>query len=506
MGKDVKQEDFSPSEYREFSQRVCRQLGEFKALLKRPRFGEGDTTIGAELEFYIISNSGVPLPCNQALRNQSERHEGGLDGGGSLQLELNQFNLEYNLPVKPLAGRPFTALKHSIEKRLRLLNRDAMILGGRVIAIGILPTLKEEHLQAKYMTDIARYRALSKSLKRQKGGPFRVHIDGDDPIKLLCNDVTLEGANTSFQVHLRVSPEKFAATYNAAQLVTPIALGVATNSPILLGHKLWEETRIALFKQSIDSRAEHRGRDRSGLFEPPRVHFGHGWLRKGAFELFSEAVAHFPPLLPILSEPETFAEISRQEGDVPSLSELRLHMGSTWPWNRVIYDPSDGGHLRIEMRALPAGPTPVDMVANMAFLIGMIQNVADNIDHYIEGLTFHCAERNFYRTAKYGFDAELAWLDRSTGRLAARRLTSLAEQMIPVAEKGLCASGVEPDEVQRYLKVIEQRVECQMTGARWQNRVLSQSGSDGAACRFKRMLNSYCDRADSGLPVAQWAM
>jgi hypothetical protein len=42
-----------------------------------------------------------------------------------------------------------------------------------------------------------------------------------------------------------------------------------------------------------------------------------------------------------------------------------------WRWNRAIYDPASGGHLRIEMRALPAGPTVIDMLANAAFLIGL---------------------------------------------------------------------------------------------------------------------------------------
>jgi hypothetical protein len=54
---------------------------------------------------------------------------------------------------------------------------------------------------------------------------------------------------------------------------------------------------------------------------------------------------------------------------VPALEELRLHQGTVWRWNRAIYDPAEGGHLRIEMRALPAGPTVIDMLANAAFLL-----------------------------------------------------------------------------------------------------------------------------------------
>jgi hypothetical protein len=102
--------------------------------------------------------------------------------------------------------------------------------------------------------------------------PFHIRIDGEDPLQKEGDDITLEGANTSFQVHLRVAPDEFAATYNAAQLATSIALAVCGNSPIFCEHRLWEETRVALFKQALDVRdlMEH-------LWRPPaRVSFGLG--------------------------------------------------------------------------------------------------------------------------------------------------------------------------------------------------------------------------------------
>jgi hypothetical protein len=65
-------------------------------------------------------------------------------------------------------------------------------------------------------------------------------------------------------------------------------------------------------------------------------------------------------------------ELDRLDGGrVPALEELRLHQGTVWTWNRAIYDPTAGGHLRVEMRALPAGPTVVDMLANAAFHLGL---------------------------------------------------------------------------------------------------------------------------------------
>ena len=60
--------------------------------------------------------------------------------------------------------------------------------------------------------------------------------------KLEMADITLEGANTSFQVHYRVDPQVYADTFNAVQLVTPLGLAVAVliGKPLVFG---WLLTR-----------------------------------------------------------------------------------------------------------------------------------------------------------------------------------------------------------------------------------------------------------------------
>ena len=96
---------------------------------------------------------------------------------------------------------------------------------------------------------------------------------------------------------------------------------------------------------------------------------------------------------------------------MPSLAELRLHQGTVWRWNRAIYDPVAGGHLRIEMRALPAGPTVTDMLANAAFLIGLTLWLAGQDERWTYALPFERADHGFYRAAQHGLAAELSWPD-----------------------------------------------------------------------------------------------
>src|SRR6266496_3524790 len=356
MGTDIDQEEFNERDYSRFAERLAECLSAFGQLLERPGFGAGPATVGAELELFLVDGAARPLPHNQAIRAAV--------ADPRVTVELDRFNLELNASPVQLAGRPFAALGGELNVLLDRVADAAKDQAGRPALIGILPTLSQADLGPGAMTDVPRYRALNSGLRRLRRDPFRIGIAGEDPLKLAAEDVALEGANSSFQIHLRVDPADFTRTYNAVQVATAPVLAVAGNSPTFLGHRLWEETRIALCKQSVDDR-DGRG-PRRGL---GRMAFGSGWLRDGPLELFAESVRLHRPLLPVLDDQD--AEDDRDRWDAPALTALRLHQGTVWRWNRAIYDPALGGHLRIEMRALPAGPTVTDMLANAAFLIGL---------------------------------------------------------------------------------------------------------------------------------------
>ncbi|PCI50949.1 MAG: hypothetical protein COB49_03280 [Alphaproteobacteria bacterium] len=320
-------------------------------------FGEGPITLGAEFETYIVDDKGDVAPINDQILSDVNDPQ--------FQHELNKFKLEYNLSPVPARGAPFTKMQREADKALAKSSQAAALHNARIVPIGILPTLSIDNFQAENMTDIGRYHMLYKGLHKLRGEAFKVNINGDDPIQMESDHVTLEGANTPFQIHLRIEPEKFAESFNAAQLVTPLAIALSANSPILLGHRLWQETRVALFKQSIDSRLRGNVEWR----QPSRVSFGHGWMRQSAYEPFAETVALYAPIIPMLSNQKPLAALTADFP--PNLDELNLHMGTTWPWNRAVYSSSDEGHLRIEMRSIPSGPTTLDMMGNAAFFIGL---------------------------------------------------------------------------------------------------------------------------------------
>ena len=492
MGIEIEKTEFSEADYDAFAIRLEQNLAVLQQMLDDPEFGEGPASLGAELEMYVVDAGGNPLYANEEILAAA--------GDPQLTLELNRYNLEYNLSPYALADGAFASTEREILDRLQHLRSAAAPLGGRIVPIGILPTLRQTDFGAHCITDRRRYHALVSQLIKRRGDKFRIDINGEDPLKLELADITLEGANTSFQVHYRVRPADFADTFNAIQLATPLALAIGANSPTLFGHRLWQETRIPLFKQSIDTRHI----DRYGWREPARVNFGQGWARRGAVELFREVVRIYPPLLPVCAEQKSGAGAA---GAAPALSELRLHQSTVWLWNRPIYDDVGAGHLRIEMRALPAGPTAVDMVANAAFLIGLAEGIRPQLEELLPALPFQKAEYNFYRAAQHGLDARLLWPEPGQSGYREQGIGGIIERMLPVAREGLDAIGVGQAESERYLGVIENRLRRRQTGASWQLRKMEQLQQKMPLQNAQHeLLEEFMEHSAANLPVAEWPL
>jgi gamma-glutamyl:cysteine ligase YbdK (ATP-grasp superfamily) len=487
VGIAIDRDRFEEDEYGRFAERLAVGLRALQELLDRPGFGVGPATLGAELELSLIDADARPLPRNDRVLAET--------ADPRMTFELDRFNLECNLRHGPLAGRPLAALRAELESALAEVRRAAAIHGGRVVMIGILPTLRPRDLQAAAMTDEPRYRALAAGLQRLRREPFKLDIEGQDHLRLTCDEVTFEGANTSLQVHLRADPSDFARMYNAVQMATAPALAAAGNSPTFLGHRLWHETRVALFKQAVDSRR--------GPGHESRVSFGTDWVQRSAFEIFRDNAERHVPLLPVVGDEDALACV--HGGGVPGLDELRLHQGTIWSWNRVIYDPADGGHLRVEARALPAGPTLADMLANIAFLIGLALGLAEDGDAWTRDFPFDVAHDNFYRGAQSGLDATLHW-PRSPGAPAeAVPARELVLRLLPLARRGLAHAGVETSDSDGALRILEERVVKGQTGAVWQRFVIDRLEDH---CRreraLARMLEHYVSFSDAGDPVHRW--
>jgi len=490
MGLEIDHTEFSEEEFRLFSKRLRANLQALRIMLDRPGFGEGDLSFGAELELYIVDKEGRPLHVNQEIQRQLNDPQ--------LTLELNRYNLEYNFSPCLLQDNCFQHTQEEAESAIAKINACAAQWEGQVVPIGILPTLEQSDTGYHAMTPLVRYQALTKELTEIRGGPFTINLEGEENLQLSMDDVTLEGANTSFQIHLRVPPQEFSDFYNAVQLVTPLVVAMAGNSPLLFGHRLWRETRIPLFKQSIDCRPKD-----SMHPIPARVNFGSNWIREGAFELFAEATLLYRPILPEndVEDPVAVAK----SGGTPHLHELRLHQGSIWWWNRPVYDPAGGGHLRIELRALPAGPSLIDMLANAALAIGLARVMQPKISELLPAMPFTYCTANFYRAAQQGMEAELFWPSLTQSQPEYYAVTDILQELLPQIAEPLAGMGFQEGDFKPLISVLEERLATQQTGAQWQLNKLAELRKEmHKRDALAAMLRQYQENSARNIPVAQW--
>ncbi len=491
MGQDIDRTDFSAEDYKKFAAKLRLNLSAAKQVLARPGFGVGNRSVGAELELYIIDAEGMPMPINQQLLDDA--------ADTRLTLELNRYNLEANLTPQRLDASPFKRMEEEMEAMLATLNGLAAQYQASVVPIGILPTLQPRHFDRDMMTPCKRYEMLTNELRNRRNDKFHIRLKGEESLSMKTDLVTCEGANTSLQIHYRSSPERFVKLYNTVQLITPLLIGIGCNSPFFLGRRLWHETRIPLFKQSIDG----RDRQKRALHMPARVHPGHGWLRNSALELFAEAVYLYEPLVPLCADENPHTMLLQNK--LPALHELCLHLGSIWPWNRVVYDPHEEGHVRIEMRSLPAGPSSIDMVANAAFFIGLAEGLYKHIDELIIATPYKYVEKNLYSAARSGMQAKVLWPSIQRMALEQQPLTTVVELLLPIAAHGLQSLGIDATERDRYMQCIRQRVDKRQSGASWQlnqfERLHEKLGRDQA---LRQMLAHYARQSTQNIPVADW--
>ncbi|NNF28400.1 MAG: CBS domain-containing protein [Gemmatimonadetes bacterium] len=489
MGQDVAPK-LGPEAIRLFTRALLRDLQALDRILAEGLIESGIRRFGAEQEMFLVDRGCRPAPVAVEVLERLK--------GEAFTTELARFNLEANLLPKVLEGRCFSVMHAEVDQLVDEVRAAAAHEGARVILAGILPTLTKSDLSLDNITPRARYYALNEAMHQAGQGAFRLRIQGTDELMIEHDSVMLEACNTSFQVHLQVTAEEFAPFYNAAQTVTAPVLAAAANSPLLFGRRLWAETRIALFQQSLDT----RGTDLHMREMSSRVRFGDRWIESSVSELFQDDVAAFQVLLAQDVSEDPIAVLD--SGGIPKLEALQLYNSTVYRWNRPCYGVGGGKpHLRIECRTLPAGPTTTDEIANAVFWIGAVLGMAKRYPDLTDRIDFDDVKGNFLAASRLGLRAGLNWLDGEAG--GADRI--ILDTLLPIAEEGLGEYPIESDEVEKYLGIIQERVEANVTGSSWATRSLRNlrdAGTRGE--RLAALTASTGRQQESGIPVARWEL
>lgn len=443
-----------------FVKSLLNDVSALEYMLENDWFESDVTRIGAEQEIVMVNKHTFKpsLVAMEALEKMPDYPW--------VETELGKFNLETNLEPRLFTGDCFSALEFENTDKLNKIQAVLDTLDTSVLLTGICPTLRKYHLNMENLTPKKRYYALMEAINKQLiGQAYELRILGIDELLVKHDSPLLEACNTSFQVHLQVAPKDFVKFYNISLSMAAPIMAISANSPIVFGKRLWHETRIALFQQSLDTRTTHdHMRERS-----PRVSFGKDWIHDSILEIYREDIARFRVLLSSDIEEDSLAAI--KNGQVPKLRALQVHNSTVYRWNRPCYGISENGkpHLRIENRVLPSGPTVIDEVANACFWLGCMVGLADMVTDIRQEMSFVDARDNFGKAAKFGLDTKFTWFKDEK-----INATDLVKRLLPIAKKGLESRGVKEEDIRKYLGVIEKRAESHMTGARWMLRAYTK--------------------------------
>lgn len=491
MGAHNVEEDLDEQKLHEFMQALLADLRALAFMLEHGCFESGIRRIGAEQEMFIVDRSLRPAPLAMEVLKRA--------GDDRLTTEMARFNLEANLTPLDLTDRCFHLMHEELEAVLAKARAAAAEFGGDILLAGILPTLRVSDLTLANLTPLPRYHELNRTVTQLHGGPFSIHIKGLDELQLEHDNMMMESCNTSFQVHFQVNPVEFVNNYNISQAITAPLLAAAVNSPVLFGHRLWQETRLALFQHSADARS----RNQLARSQPTRVGFGEKWLEHSVIELLHDQIARFRTIMVTRPDEDPMHVLAR--GEMPLLSALRLHNGTVWPWNRACFGVSKGvAHLRIENRVLPAGPTTIDEIANAAFFVGLMLALPNEYGDIAKRMSFDEAKTNFFSAARHGLVCQLNWIDGRSYPAA----SLIRDHLLPLARQGLASAGVDSADIDTYLGVIDERVQSGQTGAQWMLKSLSATDDHKSTAtkdmRYRALTATMLRRQKEGKPVHTW--
>ena len=470
MGQEITKSSFDKQDFAEFHRRVVDETKLLQQWMDDGLLETAEPMAGSEIEAWLVDDQGQPAAVNQAfLADMNDP---------MVVPELSAFNVELNTRPRHYGAGMFGRMHAELDSLWQRCEKTAHAHGAHMAMIGILPTIQQSALCLGNISSMQRYQALNEQVLHMRNGePLRIDIRGRQNLAISHEDVMLEAATTSLQLHLKVSASEAAKAYNLSKIVSAPMVALSSNSPYLFGRDLWAETRIPLFEQSVAVGASDYSK---------RVTFGIRFAEHSVMECFDANRDRYPVLLPQLM-------------DVPQeqLAHLRLHNGSIWRWNRPLIGFDDDGrpHCRIEHRVAPSGPSTQDVIANSAFYFGLITEYLAMDPVPERDIPFLRVKEDFYHCAHSGLDAKVRWLDGHSGKVSELILRIL----LPTAKRGLVRMGVSENEADYWLGIIRSRVASGQTGARWQRAWVATHGED-----FSGLVQSYLVNQLSGKPVHQW--
>jgi len=470
VGLEVHKSNYNEDDYQQFQELWLEELSFVNALFDTPHSFSEEKKVGYELEACLLDSAHEPAPLNFAILDDLDSDE--------FANELAKYDLEINGAVFALDATTPDKLNQDLMDKWQTLQASASKFNTHLGLFGVLPNLRKEHFEReRYQSQMKRYSLFSKRIYEMRQESLDLLFHGADEIALSRNDVMSEALCTSLQIHFQIPFSQSVEYYHAALIASVVMVGVSANSSLVLGKRAWHESRIPIFEQAVDSRDQAR-REQGDI---KRVHFAQNYIDSWQ-ELFAQN-QHFRVILPdVMDHPKE------------RLYHFNMHNGTIWRWVRPIMGKDQKGKwtLRMELRALPAGPTLIDTEANLWFMLGLIEALVNlNID--LTSLPFDSLKDDFYRIAKYGMDATFHE-PKTHQKITLSKW--LEQEGIALAKSALERLGLE--NIEHYIDIIQGRLE--QNGATWQLAHYEKHQN------IQKLMEDYMQNFKNDTPIHRWSL
>ena len=442
----------------EFADRVEREVAELKRELSDGTFNNPQGVVGLEYEFYAVDAE------TDALARVPRRL---LEYVG-FEKELGLHNAEMQTSPQPLSGYGLRAQEAEVQARLAAAQKVAVAEGLRLVSdamwthppVGETPdsyladSIEEDGVRlATNMSNAVRYQAMANT-------PFSDDMSLDAPgVRLDAQTVMPESLITSIQPHYQVPQADDLPTYfqYALRIAGPLlALGV--NSPVF-PPQLYVDDPETVLANSPDEARIHVFESVLNPDDDPKVRFPRD------LDTVEDAVDR------VAADTTVVPELQSREGG--RFDDRFAHYGhkhgSYWRWVRPVIEGASrsSANARIEFRPIAGQPTVRDSIGFLAAFAGLMESLT-RFEHPVYGQSWETAEANFYAAAADGLDADLRWITADGDETTDPDV--LYSELFEYARDGLEARGVTPEDANRYLRPLRERVDREVTPASWKRR------------------------------------
>src|SRR5215207_5812990 len=131
MGAEVQSQSYTREERQRYREKVRQNLDVFERMLNTSSFEFDRPMTGLEIELNLVDRDMQPHFHNAEVLAAIADED--------YQTELAQYNIELNVPPRPLPGDSAIELERELRESLNRAASAATEVGSKIVAIGILP-------------------------------------------------------------------------------------------------------------------------------------------------------------------------------------------------------------------------------------------------------------------------------------------------------------------------------------------------------------------------------